>query len=82
VLSFWGRRETVGSHSDEHARCSDLRSALLLRHLPRVTGAYTAAVHVPGVGRFHMRAGKATLTWSGRSFCRTNTSCVKQFTPG
>lgn len=33
----------------------------LLRHLPRLTGAYTAGVHISGVGRFHMRAGDSDV---------------------
>jgi FkbM family methyltransferase len=34
----------------------------LLRHLPRVTGAYTAAVHIPGVGPIHLRSGESDVT--------------------
>jgi FkbM family methyltransferase len=33
----------------------------LLRHLPRLTGAYTAAVYIPGVGRIHMRVGQSDV---------------------
>jgi FkbM family methyltransferase len=33
----------------------------LLRHLPRVTGAYTTAVHVRGAGRVHIRAGQSDV---------------------
>ena len=33
----------------------------LLRHLPRITGAYTAAIHIPGVGRVHLRPGESDV---------------------
>lgn len=33
----------------------------LLRHLPRITGAFTAAVHIRGVGLIHLRPGESDV---------------------
>jgi len=33
----------------------------LLRHLPRVTGAEMAPVHIPGVGIIYLRAGESDV---------------------
>ena len=34
----------------------------LLRHLPRITGAGTASVRIPGIGAIHLRPGESDVT--------------------